>query len=180
MIELLNKYNKRPLATDKNTIHSYDILYENIFNKYKEASNILEIGVAGGAFTCVLEEFFTNAIIHGIDIDTDHILYGKDKERIKYFKLNGADDQTPGILNTYYDVIIEDGSHIVQEQIKTLDVFAPYLKKGGMYVIEDIHQEGLKTILKQSAEKHDLRMEWYDLRKIKNRYDDILAIFYKD
>ena len=55
--------------TDKNTLHSYLDLYENLFADKKEsAKHILEIGIANGGSIKLWKDYFTNATIHGIDI----------------------------------------------------------------------------------------------------------------
>jgi hypothetical protein len=55
--------------TDKNTTHSYLPLYQKLLVGKKEtAKNVLEIGVCGGGSIKMWSEFFTNAIIHGLDI----------------------------------------------------------------------------------------------------------------
>jgi len=46
--------------------------------------------------------------------------------------------------DNFFDIIIEDASHILAEQVKTFCNFYPKLKEGGIYVIEDIHLDNLK------------------------------------
>ncbi len=36
------------------------------------------------------------------------------------------------------DVIIDDGSHVTEHQILTAKTLFPYLKRGGVYIIEDV------------------------------------------
>ena len=38
-----------------------------------------------------------------------------------------------------FDIILDDGSHHDMDQIDTLKHFYPYLKEGGIYIIEDIY-----------------------------------------
>ena len=66
-------------------------------------------------------------------------------------------------------------------QKQSLDAFAPYLKKNGVYITEDIVQgnEQLRKDLETIGFKHNLRMEWHDLTCQKQRFDDIIAIFRK-
>ena len=37
----------------------------------------------------------------------------------------------------YFDVIIDDGSHMLSDQLFSLDYFYRYVKKKGFYIIED-------------------------------------------
>ena len=56
--------------TDKNTIHSYLELYQNLLFKKKEtAKNVLEIGINKGGSIKLWNDFFTNATIYGLDIN---------------------------------------------------------------------------------------------------------------
>jgi predicted O-methyltransferase YrrM len=186
MISLLNKYKGEfiEIGTDKNKEHCYGMLYEIILQKYKKtAKNILEIGIASGASLCVWEEYFINAKIYGIDINESNIKYGLDKKRIFMYKFDGTLPDTPIKLGAIkYDIIIDDASHNPIDQIKSLDIFAPFINDNGMYIIEDISEryaDNLKIKLQEIADKYLLRMEWYDLRHINNQYDDIVAVFYK-
>jgi cephalosporin hydroxylase len=48
-------------------------------------------------------------------------------------------DQLMSRLNYQkFDIIIDDGSHIMENQFKTLRNFYPFLKSGGIYVVEDV------------------------------------------
>lgn len=193
-LEILKKYSSdvaNETGTDKNTVHSYGDVYASILSTLKEnASNsstalhILEIGIYSGAFLRVLHEYIPDAVIYGIDIDISRVRYINNTPNVHIYQMDGNDPSSAPTLNQTYDLIIEDGSHAVKDQIITLDNFAPYLKSGGTYIIEDIQDNGnnveiLRPELEKLATKHDLTMEWMDLKHIKNRYDDILVIFKK-
>lgn len=38
-----------------------------------------------------------------------------------------------------YDIIIDDGSHMVRHVIASFEALFPYLRRGGLYIIEDLH-----------------------------------------
>lgn len=193
-LEILKKYSSDAAnenGTDKNTAHSYGNVYASILSKLKEAAikasstlNMLEIGIYSGAFLRVLHEYIPDAVLYGIDIDISRVRYVNNIPNVHIYQLDGNDPTSASTLNQSYDLIIEDGSHAINDQIKTLDNFAPYLKSGGIYIIEDIQDvndnvKKLKPELEKLATKHDLIMEWMDLKHIKNRYDDILVVFTK-
>ena len=39
-----------------------------------------------------------------------------------------------------FDLIIDDGLHTMEANLRTLEIVFPYLKDGGIYVIEDVNQ----------------------------------------
>lgn len=168
-------------GTDKDTAHSYGRVYEKHLKEFEGRNNltILEIGIGNGSFLQVLHEIFPNATIYGVDIDLSYYRYDKSNSRIHLFQMDGTQESTADYLNQCFDLIIEDASHLPHDQKETLDVFAPYLKKNGMYVLEDIvhGNEVLKKDLETIGYKHHLTMEWIDLTAMKQRKDDILAIF---
>ena len=73
-----------------------------------------------------------------------------------------------------FQVIIDDGSHQLGDVLCAYHALWPFLVDGGLYVIEDI----------QNQEILDLFAAWpgaviYDLRAIRNRYDDVLVVMEK-
>ena len=88
-------------------------------------------------------EYFPNSQIWGIDNDAEgRCPTGFDEDRI-IFRLGNQDDseflaklaQEAG----NFDIIIDDCSHISDLTIKSFEILFPYLKAGGIYVIEDLH-----------------------------------------
>jgi predicted O-methyltransferase YrrM len=186
LVSLLEKYQSvdNGHGTDKNTSHSYGELYETLFEKYRDtATNILEIGVFSGASAQVWTEYFPNAHIDGIDITLSRVRFGQNNPRISFYQMDGTTQSTKDkFVEKCYDIIIDDGSHLPHHQIESFKLFAPLLCTGGIYVIEDIdghhaHQVQQETL--RVAQEYGLRTEWYDLRKKKNRWDDIVAVFYR-
>lgn len=182
-IQLLTEYSNQKVkgGTDKNTTHSYGPIYEKIFNEIKGRENlrILEVGVDGGGFTRVLHKFFPEADIYCVDITFKNYKYFRFNPKIHLYEKDGTKPETAKLINKTFDLVIEDGSHLVEHQKKTLDVFAPYLKENGIYITEDIVKGNpqLKKDLENIGKKHNLKMEWVDLIAKKNRFDDIMAIF---
>jgi 2-polyprenyl-3-methyl-5-hydroxy-6-metoxy-1,4-benzoquinol methylase len=183
-LDILTKYSNPDVGsgTDKNTTHSYGELYNMILSglETKENVSILEIGILSGAFLKVVAEFLPHASIYGIDITLDNIKYDLNTPQFHIYKMDGTLRSSAEKLNQSYDIIIEDGSHTPEDQVKTLDAFAPYIKPGGMYIIEDISEQGFQELhskLSMIAKSYGLIMECYDLRNTKNRFDDIVAVF---
>jgi len=124
-------------------VNKYDLgyidVYEKYFDKIKNKNlQILEIGIDRGPSLKLWSEYFKNSKIVGIDIE--------------YIKLNIENvetffgDQTDieflkKIINKfkYFDIIIDDGSHISKHVIKSFQFLFDHLKEGGLYFIEDLH-----------------------------------------
>jgi len=58
--------------------------------------------------------------------------------------------------NIYFDLIIDDGSHIVDHMITTFQTYKKYLKNNGLYIIEDIKQHEIPIFLE--LETKDLKV----------------------
>ena len=168
-------------GTDKDTIHSYIETYEKIFAPLRNnARNVLEIGIYSGAFLEILADYFQNAQIRGIDIDLGNLRFGKDNQRIHIYEMNGTDpDSIKNLGVVSFDLIIEDGSHIPDEQVATFKNYAPVISPGGIYIIEDIDSGTLTTLrprLAQIVDANRMDYEIIDLRYVKGRFDDICMI----
>ena len=126
-------------GTDKSSLfHNYAIKYDKLLSQFREQfTNILEIGVQFGNSVRMWEEYFPNAIINGIDIDPNCKKY--ETERIKIIIANQENETQLKELKKLgsFDLIIDDGSHIYKHQILTFQTLFPFLKKGGIYVVED-------------------------------------------
>jgi hypothetical protein len=131
--------------TDKWGEHSYLRHYQTHFHDLRSKRiNVLEIGVGGYGNTVIggnslrmWKAYFRQANIFGIDIYDKRPL---EEKRIKIFQGSQVDeaflkdviDQIGGV-----DVIIDDGSHINADVIRTFEILFPLLRRGGIYAIED-------------------------------------------
>jgi len=182
-VELANKYGTIDTGkgTDKNTSHSYGPIYESIFSPIKStATTILEVGFDSGKSLQLYSEYFTNATIYGIDI-RDNCL--EDVKQIKNIHMVFGDAKSSSIINHFnkkYDVIIEDASHELEDQIRHFKDYSDFVLPNGYYIIEDVdgkNMNELKTALEPVAISKGFVFEILDLRSIKDRFDDILFVF---
>jgi 23S rRNA U2552 (ribose-2'-O)-methylase RlmE/FtsJ len=125
--------------TDKAYGHQYTPLYHKYFkNKRNDILKILEIGIYGGSSLRMWEEYFPKAKIYGIDIEPIEF----DSNRIITFKGNqGKRNVLEKFVNKNkgkFDIIIDDGSHRMDDQQISLAFLFKYVKKGGYYIIEDL------------------------------------------
>jgi predicted O-methyltransferase YrrM len=167
-------------GTDKNTTHSYVDLYDKLLSPYKYIyKNIVEIGVFSGGSCAAFAEFFVNGIIYGLDINFDNLKYGKNNDRIKYINADATISNCLNQIPTQFDLVLDDGSHEPYDQIKTARLFVPYISKNGLFICEDINQNYQKIVkdeFQKIANGNNMILEWYDLRNVKNRFDDIVAV----
>jgi glycosyltransferase involved in cell wall biosynthesis len=155
----------RRWGTDKVT-NGYADFYECLFRKDRlQIESVLEIGIGtmipgvqssmvgfapegyrpGGSLRS-WRGFFPNATIFGIDVQPDTQF--DDEERIVTLLCDSTDpDQVNKLMSKLnyreFDIIVDDGSHILENQFKTLRNFYPFLKNGGLYVVEDVAHNGL-------------------------------------
>ena len=73
-----------------------------------------------------------------------------------------------------FDVIIDDGSHLIDHQIKSFNILKEKMKPGGIYIIEDVNNfdDTVNTYKKLHS-----NIEIIDNRHIKNRFDDVLIVY---
>ena len=82
-------------------------------------------------------DYFPKGIIYGIDIVIKNLDLG---ERVKIYQ--GSQDNHQDLNKVVndagkFDIIIDDGSHLNDHQIKTFEHLFKFLNFGGYYVIED-------------------------------------------
>jgi len=135
-------------GTDKSSAgHSYCKFYEMFFGSLRlEMPNVLEIGIDKGDSLKMWASYFQAGMIHGIDIREDYEYLSKwAKEYNSYIKTHKVDHSNRSDLvlfgdrfDQYFDIIIEDGSHMSADSILTFETLFPHLKPGGFYCIEDM------------------------------------------
>ena len=147
---IANKY-----RTDKGIIegecHSFTEFYDDILkDKRNEQLNILEIGIWNGSSINMWSEYFPNANVYGIDIDINRSNGKIINNNAQVFLCDGTNEEQINdflnkIGNPKFDIIVDDGSHLNEHQIKSLLIFMNYLKDNGIYILEDLHCNILGT-----------------------------------
>ena len=147
--ELFEKYNsdkasKFVINNEKINGHNYSPFYEKYFKKYKELNNlrILEIGSLKGAATASFYKYFNRPKIICADINPFQLQVFSKNIRAIYLNTQSKDSikNLSSFLDKDFDIIIDDGSHNIKDQIITFNTFFRKLKKNGIYVIEDSSQ----------------------------------------
>lgn len=134
--ELAIKY-----KTDKSSaLHNYTEKYDRHFSHLRDKEiKVLEIGIQDGFSLKTWKDYFTKAHIYGLDVVDCRQM---DEDRITTIQGSQNDLGALQRLNEQYgpfDIIIDDGSHISSDMRISFDFLFPFLKNGGVYVVEDLH-----------------------------------------
>jgi len=168
--------------TDKHTGHSYiENFYQDFFEPYRDKElNILEIGTREGDSLRLWEKAFLNSNIYGVDNNNSKRFKDVISERIT---VTFGDAYTSKVVDSLpsFDIIIDDGTHTIESQIKCLEFYLPKLNDNGVLLIEDIQKYEYIETLEETYKTlgGEKEVEYYDMRPIKNRYDDIIIVFRK-
>lgn len=151
---------------DKGTVHSYIPVYEDLLAPYRQRCSFMEIGLAYGKSVAMWDDYFgLYCELAGVDLnlrfDTSefpdwHFIEG-----------NILDVELPD--DWLFDVVIDDGSHLLREQVATWKRLQPRMNPGGIYIIEDVPNP-------REAAKSFPGCEVMDFRHLKNRHDDALLV----
>lgn len=173
--EIYVKYQSPEGHGDKGTAHTYINEYAKLLNQYRENSTVLEIGICYGESLKMWNEYFNNSKVYGIDI-TDRYIKDLIKEN-KYNIIIGdacSEDILKQLNNTTFDVIIDDGSHRIDDQINSFNILKNIMNPNGIYIIEDVNN--IDASINRLTELHN-NIQIIDNRHIKNRIDDVLVVY---
>jgi len=122
--------------------HHYFEIYHRHFAKFVGREvHIAEVGIfSGGSLDMWKEYFGPKCHVYGIDIEPACKAYEGD--RVKVFIGDQADrsfwrkfrEQVPVL-----DILVDDGGHLVEQQIATFEEILPHLRPGGVFLCEDVH-----------------------------------------
>ena len=149
---------KKKKARQIVNFHNYTLFYDAFFShKRNDKINLFEIGLGSntqgiegwmgpnatpGASVYAWSEYFKKGQIYGGDIDKKIIFQNK-KKRIKTYQMDQkskADiDRVFSAIGEEMDIIIDDGRHWPDHNKAFLEYSFKYLKKGGLFIIEDLY-----------------------------------------
>lgn len=169
------KLNPPEGLTDKNTVHSYLPIYEQLFACMREeVKQVVEIGTDGGGSMIMWEEYFPKATIIAMDINPKPpALEGH--QRIVHHQGNAY---AANFAFQHADIIIDDGSHFIQDQTQFVRYYSTKLSLFGLLIVEDIQDMAHIRVL-ANALPVGFNHACIDLRTIKSRYDDVLFVAWK-
>ena|ERR1035437_7980750 len=183
MKTLFEIWNDMPVKSDKGDVHDYLGIYERYLEPYRDtAINILEIGLFNGASLLMWEQYFSGKV-YGIDCDEQpHGGLADLRPLIKEGTHNifiGDATSEDFIENSFngikFDVIIEDCSHDLIQQLKLYELFKPYLNENYLYCIEDIQNiDATREVFENFFSEQKILI--IDRRHVKQRFDDVLIL----
>ena len=155
-------------GTDKAN-HGYCEVYERrLEDRRSEPLKVLEIGVFFGASLRMWREYFPNAEIHGVDLDIKRC---GDIDGVTLHKIDANDTNELVKLSEKHgpwDLIVDDGSHMMKHQQSTFSKLWSHVKPDGFYVVEDIHTSFLPKLESCSADAHNEKLVHTTFRMIES------------
>lgn len=156
-------------GTDKWGKHHYTPIYDEMFSdRRSEVKKVLEIGVGDGAGLRMWRDYFPNAAIYGAEIDKNRLF---EEDRIKVFECDQSnyEDLTKliDIIGGDVDLVIDDGSHLLEDQVFSCKTLMQKLHYGATYIIEDVAKPEISD---------ELFRFYPEVIKVSKRYDDRLIV----
>ena len=173
----INQYAQPSKQDNKKIIsHGYAKIYEKYLKNDKDKiSSVIELGSFYGNASAAFFFYFKNAQIYSADINPDMYLYRSKRLKNFYTDTSSKSSIEKNILskNIKFDLIIEDASHMLKDQIISLFTLFKTLKAGGLFIVEEIdfpekredmriNQDfpDLKTILKKIINKEKFKSKY--------------------
>jgi len=160
-------------CNDKDGIHTYVDTYDKLFLPFQKGCSFMEIGLALGDSIDLFDEYFDNSEIVGVDIS---VVFAPKKYKNDVAILE-ADATKANFLKIIefktFDIIVDDGSHMTQDQLDTFNLLKGKMNKGGIYIIEDILALDIE---RSKYERLHSNCEIIDMRS-NGRFDNILIVY---
>lgn len=158
----------RAYGSDKcpQIFHSYSEHYHAILNGRRAAvRNVIEIGIGStelmrpivgesyivGASLRAWRDYFPHADIYGLDINT-RVFFADERITCLHADQSSPESLRRAIADIHrrngtvgFDLIVDDGSHLIPDMITSYDTLFEHLNPGGVYIIEDIKKHELEV-----------------------------------
>ena len=173
----INQYAQPSKQDGKKIIaHGYAKIYEKYLKDNKNRIlSIIELGSFYGNASAAFFFYFKNAKIYSADINPDMYLYSSKRLKNFFTDTSSRSSIEKNIINKNikFDLIIEDASHMLKDQIISLFTLFRTLNSGGLFIVEEIdfpekredmriNQDfpDLKTILKKIMNKENFNSKY--------------------
>ncbi len=125
--------------------HGYSIYYEKKLGKFQNKKiHILEIGSYAGASAAAFVKYLPNSKVYCFDVNISNFKYESKNIKVFGVDINNTGQVVKNLNKIFsmdkirkFDLIIDDGSHNLSDILISLKTFFKFVKKDGLYVIED-------------------------------------------
>lgn len=161
---VLDSQGRHVNGTDKESNHHYGDAYESLFpitndhdlhSAREDVRLMMEVGIADGSSLLAWRDVFPNALCVGMDIHiaskieemyAGHVGKGPlgGPARVEFCQgdQRSLDDCLRAAGGRQFDFIVEDATHELENTLLTFFYLWPFVKPGGMYVVEEFANIG--------------------------------------
>lgn len=145
---------RKNVSSDTNRhCHAYSLFYHALFKKFRN-KNLCIAHLSVNPSLLVWQEYFKKSTIYGFDNKQEAIHnfknnnYNKDRIHISTINLSTTESIAEAFEKSevQYDIIIDDITFFMDEQVRVIEGVQPFLKPGGILISEDIfksHDENM-------------------------------------
>lgn len=141
MVTIKESFDKH--GSDKALHHAYHHAYGSLLPDRDAVKMVMEVGITDGGSMLAWREIFQSAHVVGLDIEPSalqpgprlEVHLGSQADRGAVLRAATNDGREP---ERRFDLIVEDAAHRLEYNLLTLFWLWPYLKPGGLYVIEEM------------------------------------------
>ena len=131
------------ISKEKIFSHNYSIFYKKYLNHLKEKKfTLMELGSHEGRSLASFFYYFPNALFIGANINPFQMKF--ESKRITELFVDVSSKKIIKNLSNHIegdlDIIVDDASHNLRDIIIAFSILFKKVKKGGVYVIEDLNQ----------------------------------------
>lgn len=129
-------------ASDKWEIYLEE--YGRTFEEFRDSPiRLLEIGIQNGGSLEIWSKYFSKATtLVGCDINSDCAQLSYTDPRACVIVGDANTPDTYAMItqkSAEFDIVIDDGSHLSRDIIKSFCLYFPHVADGGTYIAEDLH-----------------------------------------
>lgn len=140
---VLDEHGRHVNGTDKETNHHYGDTYQRLlecrFDGLDKVKLMMEVGVADGSSLLAWRDIFPNALCVGLDIHHSDKASDPHDPRLEFHlgDQRSRADCERSAAGRQFDLIVEDATHCLANTMLTLFWLWPFVKPGGLYVVEE-------------------------------------------
>tara|TARA_B100000242_G_C42872632_1_gene404941 strand:+ start:14 stop:760 length:747 start_codon:yes stop_codon:yes gene_type:complete len=125
--------------------HGFSKFYKKYLSEFKnEQINILEIGSYAGASAAAFSKYIPNSKVFCFDVNITNFKYSSDKIFVYGLDIKNEYKVSKILKQIFkknkfekFDLIIDDGSHLLSDMLFSFNFFLKHVKKNRFYIIED-------------------------------------------